>query len=249
MRRRVIESSSSSSSDSDSDLDFYGSARESDEKTLRGEKNKRRIFEEQSDGSSDSSDSSDSDSDQTVVYDAKTGRLVLSPKNIAPADDDVKELEGMLEGTTLSPTFSTSSPTDAASPASPDTPIVEDPNWSLRRGESYYTLRASPRTSPFLPKALFDSLYSHQKSGITWMHDVHHMESEGYPGGILGDDMGLGKTYQTTSYVLGMYYRRFVESEFGFRSVVASQPQQEITHTHVRQTNLKRPLLRLQRRR
>jgi SNF2 family DNA or RNA helicase len=142
-----------------------------------------------------------------------------TPPPHIPTIDESPLLESITEAlnnTNLGPT-SLHPPTDTTKTPSQPEP---DPNWSLQSRPStphpYYALHASIETSPFLPSLLYNKLFSHQRCGIAWIHDVHNINSdEGYQGGILGDDMGLGKTYQSASYILGMFYRDFVESQSG----------------------------------
>jgi SNF2 family DNA or RNA helicase len=146
-------------------------------------------------------------------------RQTTAPSSVSSYIDESASLEAITDSlnlTNLGPT-TPPPPTDTSTTLSqPDT----DPNWSLQSRPShaypYYALTASIETSPFLPSPLYNKLFSHQRCGIAWIHDVHNINSdEGYQGGILGDDMGLGKTYQSASYILGMFYRDFVETQAG----------------------------------
>jgi len=125
----------------------------------------------------------DSESDDSPGKLHSSVASALKPAK-SPKDDVVDDLNDLLALTKL------------------DAPPT-DPNWSLQTSSSssspaYYALHVSLETSPFLPPPLYTKLFSHQRCGIAWIHDVHNIElDKGYQGGILGDDMGLGKTYQS----------------------------------------------------
>ena len=60
----------------------------------------------------------------------------------------------------------------------------------------------------------------HQQEAVEWAVKIekktrNQLFNEGANGGFIADDMGLGKTYQSASYILGMFYRDYVESQSG----------------------------------
>ncbi|GMH84544.1 hypothetical protein TL16_g09956 [Triparma laevis f. inornata] len=138
-------------------------------------------------------------------------------------DDDDDETQSDLSSSlnsTLKSNLSSTSLSLSSPPPKEELPTF--PNWSPQTTHShtYYTLPPpQTQTSPYLPPQLISTLFPHQLTGITWLHDIHNNFPSSTPGGILGDDMGLGKTYQSCSYVLGMFYRKYVQNELNANDV------------------------------
>ena len=143
-------------------------------------------------------------------------RKIIESDSDEPSDDDDLLQPSALTPQKLSPKLNYSPPPEATTTTSTTTTDSPDslsdllgsltiqpspdPNWVAQSSgpHPYYSLSSSPTTSPFIPPPLFSSLYPHQRTGVQWIHDVHHHEcpdgrADGWPGGILGDDMGLGK--------------------------------------------------------
>ena len=55
-----------------------------------------------------------------------------------------------------------------------------------------------------IPSHLYDSLYTYQKQGVTWMLGLHRQNL----GGILADEMGLGKTLQVVATLIALQFSR-----------------------------------------
>ena len=75
--------------------------------------------------------------------------------------------------------------------------------WKMNKEKGEYSLKSSSKTSMpnfRVPSELFDKLFDHQKSGVSWMAGLHSQRM----GGLLGDDMGMGKTYMTLTLLGGL---------------------------------------------
>lgn len=67
-------------------------------------------------------------------------------------------------------------------------PAPDQPKEGFRVNEEEGTFYLTKGFS--LPSDIYENLFEHQKTGVTWLYKLYLQGK----GGVLGDDMGLGKT-------------------------------------------------------
>jgi SNF2 family DNA or RNA helicase len=78
---------------------------------------------------------------------------------------------------------------------------VPSSEWSIpdENGNSAYLPEGYSIT-----KTLYDTLFEHQRKGVSWLWDLYR----DCRGGVLADDMGLGKTIQVIAFISGLLRQR-----------------------------------------